>query len=121
MDNKRKYFRLKQEVIVSYKVSGQEPVREIRALDVGAGGVCLPLSERIKSGTVLELSLLLPNDKEPLVIPAKIAWQTRMVKNKSGRNYYETGVEFLKMDLKDRLQLIHYVHTGIKQSNKAAF
>ncbi|MDD5731124.1 MAG: PilZ domain-containing protein [Candidatus Omnitrophica bacterium] len=114
--DKRKYFRLKNGVKVIYKSVGKFGEYKSEALDVGGGGLLLPANERLEKGTPLELSLNLPQDKDAFFALARVAWQSpNAKKNDAGRLYYETGVEFLKMNLKDRLQIIHYVHSGLSK------
>lgn len=119
MDEKRQYYRLKDKVKLVYKVSGETKKRTAKTLDVGAGGLCLPLVERVKPGLLLELSLYLPEDTQPFKLSGKIAWQRPIPKKDIfGDNYYETGIEFQQMSLKEKLQIIHYVHTEIKNKSK---
>jgi c-di-GMP-binding flagellar brake protein YcgR len=116
--NKRRYYRLKNGVKVAYKVTGQPSGNEFQSLDLGGGGVRAWLPERIFSGTTLDISLLLPLEAQDFKALARVAWQLPVPKKeKNGKEYFETGIEFLRMNLKDRLQIIHYVHTRIKKDN----
>lgn len=120
MLERRKYYRLRNGVTLDYKITGTVANPPgTNALDVGGGGLRLHLSERVKPGTALEVSLQLPDTKESLWALARVAWQTAAShKDKVGKSFYETGVEFLKMNLKDRLQIIHYVYAKIRQNAK---
>jgi c-di-GMP-binding flagellar brake protein YcgR len=116
--NKRRYYRLKDGVKISYTITGQPFGKEFQSLDLGGGGVRAWLPERIFAGTQLDISLLLPQESQDFKALARIAWQMPVPKKeKNGKEYFETGIEFLRMDLKDRLQIIHYVHTRIKKEN----
>ena len=120
MLERRRYYRLKDGVTLNYKLTGvvvNSP--GVNAQDVGGGGVRVHVFERIKPGTSIEVSLRLPDEKESLWALARVAWQTpEPAKDKLGKSCYETGVEFLKMNLKDRLQVIHYVYGKIRQNAK---
>ncbi len=120
MIERRRYHRVKDGVRVIYKVLGVNGESRMHALDVGAGGLRLPLKERIKPGTLLELGMLLPQDKEPFFCLTKVVWQAdEAQKDKHGQDYYETGVEFVRIDIRQRLRLIHYVYPLLrKQTNE---
>jgi c-di-GMP-binding flagellar brake protein YcgR len=120
MIERRRYFRLKDGVSLDYTLSGggNNPSGSA-AIDVGGGGVCFNTPERILPGTSLEVNLKLPEDQEKFSALARVAWQKpEPKKDKSGKVSYETGIEFLKMNLKDRLQIIHYVYAKVKQQGK---
>jgi c-di-GMP-binding flagellar brake protein YcgR len=117
MLERRRYYRLKNGVTLKYKPAGH-PVGSFGsdAQDVGGGGVRILVDRRLTPGDALEVSLRFPEDKEPLSALARVAWQIpQSRKDAAGKSVYETGVEFLKMNLKDRLQIIHYVYSKIKQ------
>lgn len=117
MIERRRYRRLRDGVRVIYKMLGVMGEYDLPALDVGGGGLCLPLRKRIKIGTHLELGLFLPQDKEPFFCLARVVWQMPdPTKTKDGKDCYETGVEFLKLNLKDRMRIIRYIHRQIRES-----
>ncbi len=121
MVERRRYYRLKDGVKVVYKVSGKLGEINSSVFDVGGGGLCLPISQKIGPGTNLELNLLLPDNKDSFFAFARVVWQEKAPqKDKNGQNYYNTGIEFLKVDLKNRLQIIHYVHTSLKERVKGS-
>ena len=121
MQERRRYHRLKDGVKVIYKKTGQLGENKIHVLDVGGGGVRLPLRDRMESGTYLELGLILPEQKDSFYVFAQVVWQSKTPqKGDDGNEFYETGIEFLKMSLKERLQVIHYVHTEMNKRNKTS-
>lgn len=116
MAERRKYPRLKDGVKVIYKRLGINGEYELLSSNLGGGGVCLPLKERIKPGSLLELGLRLPQDKEPFFCLVKVVWQAEQSeKGKDGQDYYETGVEFLRIDLNQRIRIIRYVLAPFKE------
>jgi len=113
--DKRRYRRLKNGVRVIYKVMGEQGESVLPVVDVGGGGIRLQLKDKLKKGDFLELGLLMPQDKDPFFILAKVAWQSeKLGKNENGQDMYETGIEFLKLDIQHRMLLIHYVYEKIK-------
>lgn len=120
MIERRKYRRVKDGVRVIYKVLGVNGETPTRALDVAAGGLRLPVKEKIKPGALLELGLSLPEDKQPFFCLTRVVWQADEVKrDKHGEDYYETGMEFVRIDIRQRMRLIHYVYPLLrKQRNE---
>lgn len=113
---KRKFRRLRNGVKVIYKFMGVIGERKDDVVDISQGGIRLLLKEKTNPGTLLELSLFLPQDPGPFFALAKIAWQAEKRKLASDKQlYYETGVEFLKMDLHCKMLIIEYIHNGLKK------
>lgn len=109
---RRKYLRLEKDIKVVYKVIDKLGEYEISTRDMGGGGLNLLLNERLEQGTLLELSITLPEEKQPFFALVKVAWQkSEPTVTKDSKIYYETGVEFLKLDLKHRLSIIHHVYS----------
>lgn len=120
MIEKRKYERVKDGAKVVYKVMGVKGEYLTPALDMGGGGLRLPLQEKIKPGTFLELNISLPDDKEPFFGLVKVAWQGPAVsKSKEGKGYYETGIEFIKVGLENRKRIVRYVNAQTKKNNQS--
>lgn len=114
MMEKRRYYRLKDGVKVEYKVTEAFRAQDLQALDMGGGGIRVEILERLIQGTPVEVKLHLPGGKEVCSATGKVAWQLPK-KTRFGKDFYETGIEFIRMNLKDRLMVIHYVHTGLKR------
>jgi len=114
--DKRRYRRLKDGVRVIYKVMGAPGESILPAYDIGGGGIRLQLSDRVKTGELLELGLILPEDPQPFFALAKIVWQSeKSEKNADGKEFFETGVQFLKLDIQNRMRLIKYVYSKVKE------
>ena len=111
---KRRFRRLKDGVKVIFKIVNKKE-DTVSSINIGAGGVCIPLKEKLKPGTLLELGLILPGHQIPFYAFAKVAWQSEVPKkDKDGNFYYETGVQFLRMNLEDRRKLIEYIYKHSK-------
>lgn len=119
MDDRRKYYRVKDDrVKVIYKA--MDPLskeHKVSTVDLSAGGMCLALNEKIKLQTLLEISIILPDDNEPLLGLAKVVWQKEeMTRDKSGRSYYETGVGYLKLGFQNRKRIAQFISSYLARN-----
>jgi hypothetical protein len=118
MMEKRKYERIPDGARVVYKVMGVKGEHQTPALDMGTGGLRLNLQEKLDPGTLLELSISLPDDKEPFFGLVKAVWQNPSAsKDKNGLTVYETGIEFMKVGLENRRRIVKYVTDYAKKNN----
>jgi Tfp pilus assembly protein PilZ len=118
---RRKYKRVSGRLRIVYKAVGDQAEGSVYSMDVSAGGFCIGLDRIFASETVLELLVYMPDKDKPFLCLGKVAWQKPSgVKGKDGRLYYETGMRFENLDLKNRLRLIYYVHgkTAPNSSNE---
>ena len=118
-NDRRKYYRIKDNQIkVTYKTAGaSSPENEISDLDLSVGGMRLPLKEKVKPETVLMINILLPKKNLPFTGLIKVIWQApQMSKAKDGRNYYETGIEFIQLDFQKRKRLAKYIIAQVVQN-----
>lgn len=114
-DERRKYRRIRNGVKTVYKVMGVEGEYDLAVLNLSGGGLCLPLSQKINKGTLLELNLNVPHEKEPFFALAKVVWQSQAPVNKGGKVYYETGIEFLKLGIREKMRIIRYIYNKLKE------
>lgn len=112
---RRRFRRLKNGVRVIFKVLHKKGENELPSLNIGAGGVCVPLKNKLKPGELLELGLILPSEGKPFYSFAKVVWQTSIPKkDDEGNSYFETSVEFVRMNSSDRKKLIRYIYSLLK-------
>jgi c-di-GMP-binding flagellar brake protein YcgR len=117
---RRKFPRLKDGVKVIYKYMGVLGEKKDSVIDVSQGGIRLLLKEKSEAGTLLELGVSIPQDPGPFFALAKVAWQSeKRVIGPDKQLYYETGVEFLKMDMQHKMLMIEYIYNRIKKDKKA--
>lgn len=117
-EERRKYSRVRDGVRAIYKVMGVEGEYDLAVLNLSGGGMCLPLSQKMKKGTLLELNLNMPPEKEPFFALAEVVWQSPDPISKEGKAYYETGIEFLRLGLKDKMRIIRYIYKRLKEKKK---
>ena len=112
---KRKYQRIKDGARVIHKIMGVKGEQLAHVLDMGAGGFRLPLKEKLAPGTLLELSIYLSHEKEPFFGLAKIAWQNSDLTKADKGDYYETGIELIRVGLENRKLIIRYINSFLKE------
>jgi c-di-GMP-binding flagellar brake protein YcgR len=116
MKEKRRYPRLSDGAQVIYKFMGVFGEKKDDAVDFSQGGLRLLLKERTKPGVLLELGVLLPQSDDPFFALAKVVWQSEKRKlAKDKQLYYETGIEFLKMDMQHKMLMIKYIYKRLKK------
>jgi hypothetical protein len=93
--------------------SAQDPSGEIlmgdgMVTDLSPMGLGIRGNASVTQGTELTIFLYLPDGKDPLfVMEARVAWA-------SGRRF---GVEILKMNLRERNRLRHFLRSNLAYSN----
>jgi c-di-GMP-binding flagellar brake protein YcgR len=118
-EERRKYKRIPTRVRITCKPVGVEGESEISSLDISAGGFSMMYPDVVKPDTIFELKVCLPDNTDSFFCLAKVVRQAdKAVKQKDGKLYYETGLKFEDMDLKNRLRLIYYVHNKLKLERK---
>ena len=115
---KRSFLRIKEKIKVAYKIMGSNGECEVRTTDISGGGFRLPMNEKAKPETLVELNISLPSQDAPFYGLAKVVWQSpTAVKRKDGKNYFETGVKFIRVGLNNRKQIVRYINSLIKEGN----
>ena len=116
---RRKFPRLKHGVKVIYKFMGIIGEKKDEVIDVGQGGIRIPLKDKTAIGTILELAIAISSESSPFFALAKVVWQSSRRKLSPDKKlYYETGVEFLKMNMQHKMLMIEYIYSRIKEGKK---
>ena len=95
--DRRKYKRIKENVVIEYKWLNGAASDISQSLDLGEGGACFLAKKFIPMAQRLILKLSLPGVPGKVKIVSKIAWMDRP-KNES---YYRVGVQFLNISKSD--------------------
>ena len=106
MSERRKFMRFNVLMDVMHTIFGNTKEKcKACAKDLSKDGVRLSGASEIKEGTELELELKIPGDNMPVLALGKVAWSTRV-----DRNRYDHGVHFKRIDNYDRARLLDYVY-----------
>jgi len=84
--------------------------------NVGAGGVCVLLAEDLGLFQSVETEIIVPGEADPIMTPGTVVWVVR--KRNGGRpdmEVFDTGIEFVGIEEKQRERLIAAVDKIIKQ------
>ena len=118
LKERRKYKRVMVKINLIYKVMGMKGEASLWTVDLGGGGLRLQLKESAKPGTMVEMGISVPPGAPIFFSLGRVAWQRRCPDNlKEPLKYYETGVEFVKMDVENRAKVIKFVHEKLKETN----
>lgn len=113
---KRLFPRIKAAIRVTYKIMDSSGECEVSTIDISGGGFRLPMNEKAKPETLVELNISLPSQDAPFYGLAKIVWQSpTAVKGKDGNNYFETGIEFIRVGINNRTQIVRYINSLIQR------
>jgi c-di-GMP-binding flagellar brake protein YcgR len=116
LNERRKYKRVVGRLKITYKMVGETQETSVYSIDVSAGGFCIGLNKIVKNDTVLELIIHLPDKEKSFYCLGRVVWQKlKPIKGEDGGYYYETGLQFADLELKNRLRLIYYVHGRMKK------
>lgn len=111
-EERRKYPRLSAAVVEYFPVGKEESTETSFTRDVGAGGICIIVSERIEKDTILALKIYLPDIDTPIEAKGKVVWinESSFLRTKaSKKGHYDLGIEFVTLGEKDREKIYHYV------------
>ncbi len=116
--NKRAYSRLTSAINLRHKVykskEGFKPAFVPEQLSVtkniSAGGILFASEEPITVGTILELKIELPDDKEPIECLAKVIRAEEIVPDKT----YNIATNYLDITSAQRVRLNKYVETELE-------
>lgn len=118
-DERREFSRLSVLADVSYaKKDTYERGKLTFAKNIGKGGICLIAYEELKESDVLELKILLPDEKEHINILGRVVWVKKFSMGEvSSGERFDAGVEFLQISDLDKQKIDRYIfaHTPIKK------
>jgi c-di-GMP-binding flagellar brake protein YcgR len=94
MEERRKYPRIKYELVVEYNVSNQQQPVETISQDISEGGICLITREFLQTGIPVDLHFFIPDSATPIKVTGIVTWN----EIKSDGNKFLNGIKFIRMD-----------------------
>jgi c-di-GMP-binding flagellar brake protein YcgR len=98
MQERRQHIRISKFLTISYEVLDQFIKGGSRSKNISGGGLCMPLIQRLKPGTLLKLEIRLVEFSKPIVATGKVIW---LSEKREAQFPFIGGVEFVKIDLGD--------------------
>ncbi|MFH1776406.1 MAG: PilZ domain-containing protein [Candidatus Omnitrophota bacterium] len=102
MQEKRKYRRLEESVVVKHKMQESGNKGSSPGKNISAGGVRLTTVHDIHVGTKLELELNIPNNFRPFYALGEVIWVKKITVEKEER--YDIGIKFTKLVSRSELK-----------------
>jgi c-di-GMP-binding flagellar brake protein YcgR len=94
MENRRQHIRVSKSLEVKYRILNGFLRSGSRSTDVSKGGICLPIIQRLDSGTTLELEICLGEMTKSIEAIGEVVWLSH---RKGGQFPFEVGIKFIKI------------------------
>jgi len=111
MEERRKFFRLRASVNVSYtKRKATEEEKSTSSKDISRGGICLIVNEELQESDLLDLKISLPRYTKPIYAAGRVVWIKEITVGdvSRGKKFY-SGIEFIKIDERDAKEIEKFV------------
>lgn len=111
MEERRKFVRLDTRLPVAYQVMRGPASKGSFSSDIGGGGVCLFLSEPLKSGTMLKVDVTLPDQSKHIIFTGEVIWceQYEVIGKTQRERSVEAGVKFVQIDPQEQQAIMRHV------------
>ena len=95
-------------------ISGGGETLKNKTQNIGVGGVCVILQKEIQKLSQVKLRLVLDESMPPIECDARVVWMIPSKEISSPKKHYDTGVEFINLDPKDRERIDLFVQKLLK-------
>ena len=85
--------------------------------DVGIGGIGVETATLIREGTVVELFLHLPNEKDPLILSGKVIWSKSTDAQEKTTSNVVIGIQFENMKPEHNNKLHNFIENHTTDSS----
>ncbi len=119
MEEHRQFVRLDTRLQVSYSLVPSEGSQETVTRNISSGGICLFTDSVLSPDTRLQITIHLPNRKQPVQAMGEVVWsEPYEVVSKAGRfPAIESGVRFLNIAPDDFEAIKQHVILSLQQSS----
>ena len=111
MEERRQFVRLQSWMTASYQVVGESRPLESITRNTSGGGVGFFTKSRLASGTLLEVTLVFPDQGRTIRFTGEVCWSGPLLLQGSSPNpprAFETGVRFRRIAPEDHAFLLQY-------------
>ena len=100
---RRRAIRIKTILHTRYSIDKKPEQKRSLSKNISSGGIQMQLNEKLSASTPLALNILLPNSNKPVSLKGKVVWVSEInQQDESGRRVFNTGIEFVMLNPKDR-------------------
>jgi len=116
---KRAYVRLPLNIELEYRVQSEAaaPPPTAQGKNLSTGGICMVLDRRLAPGTLLRLSMHVPDSYATLVLAGRVTWVSEV--SIGGEPTFETGVAFTEVPAAATLILDRFLTARISNGTAA--
>lgn len=107
---RRRYPRLHASVVEYYPIGRAEATEMSFTENIGAGGICIFVTENLDIDTLLFLKIYLPHKETPIEAKGKVVWTAKssFLGIERTKNF-DVGVTFVEIGEDDRKDIAEYV------------
>lgn len=102
--NKRRFPRVNYKCIIFIKKSFIPKHIKTRTENIGVGGICVILKQKLKTFGEIKLTLMLENSLSPVECNGIVVWKIKRVLP-TKKVFYDTGIEFTNLKEIDRTRI----------------
>ena len=109
-EDRRQFPRLATTVDVQYNlIKEYAPKTEVLAKNIGTGGICLIVYEKVLPGSLLDLQIHISDINHKIQAKGKVIWVNPFSVGREEQERYDVGIEFVEIAEADKKQLSEYV------------
>lgn len=108
---RRRFVRLDTTCPITYRVLPSTAAQTSTTRNIGGGGICVFLSQRLSLGTPLEVEVQFPNRPQPIYFTGEVVWckESEVVDKTQRSRIIQAGVKFVYINPKDQETIMQHV------------
>ena len=118
--NKRRFPRANYPCEIIIVKKGAADKISTHTENIGAGGVCVTLSQELDRFSDVELILILNDKQPPIDCEARVVWTVKRSLPAGQALSVDTGIEFVNLKEKDKLRIEKVVRKCLREQNSQA-
>ena len=109
---RRHQLRFNKALEVNYKIEKRPHLRRGKTVNISEGGLKLVLDDKLAKGTILNLSIAIPNSKGSAEVEGEVVWcEDANINDDSGKRFFYSGIKFFAIKEVSGLRLIDYIRS----------
>lgn len=113
--NRRRVERFEAMLDVRYKLLKSTNLKSaITSKNISEDGICILAYEILPKDSTIDLVIAIPDKKESIQARGSVAWREDAGQvGTDGKRTFLTGIKFIKIDNKDKANLVNYINTHL--------